>query len=383
MEMRTKRGLMTQFPCARGREFVCKNIGDYVQSVASKQYCQPIDVYIEQEEANMFFPEDKVPVRLIMNGWFQWRAENWPPSEYIDPLLISMHISPLRAEQLLTTEGIQFLKKYAPVGCRDYYTKQLLEDLEIPAYFSACMTLTLGKKYHVNVRKRKGIYIVDPYFEIPELWQMVNGRKKWNYKAIFSAAFTFLFHVRSVRKLAQKEFFRVYSPTGFLDRSTEKYRPYYKAALFYQIYSRKFSKKVLLSADYITHWMDVEMGGTVTNADLLDYAEELIKKYASADLVITSRIHAGLPCLGLETPVIFVANEEVVSENGSFNTPGRLGGLLELFRILTLEKGKFISNDPVFSCIKKFSTWTRFKNKTDWKQYAFALDKTCTEFMKD
>ena len=125
------------------------------------------------------------------------------------------------------------------------------------------------------------------------------------------------------------------------------------------------------------------MGGTVTNADLLDYAEELIKKYASADLVITSRIHAGLPCLGLETPVIFVANEEVVSENGSFNTPGRLGGLLELFRILTLEKGKFISNDPLFSCIKKLSLWTRFKNKTDWKQYAFALDKTCTEFMKD
>lgn len=38
MNNEMKRGLMTQFPCARGRTFVCKNIGDYVQSVASRQY---------------------------------------------------------------------------------------------------------------------------------------------------------------------------------------------------------------------------------------------------------------------------------------------------------------------------------------------------------
>src|SRR5574344_815622 len=147
-----KRGLMTQFPFARGRAFVCKNIGDYVQSIASRQYVDKIDEYIEQEEANNYFPEDKKPIKLIMNGWFQWRAEGWPPSEYIAPLLVSMHFSPLREEQRLTPEGIDFLKKHSPVGCRYKYTEQLLKSKGIHCYFSACMTLTLGKKYHVDNR---------------------------------------------------------------------------------------------------------------------------------------------------------------------------------------------------------------------------------------
>lgn len=102
---------MTQFPFARGREYVCKNIGDYVQAVATRQFIDHIDEYIEQEEVNMYYPADGEKIRLVMNGWFQWRAKNWPPSEYILPLLISMHISPLKAQELLKPEGIAFLKK--------------------------------------------------------------------------------------------------------------------------------------------------------------------------------------------------------------------------------------------------------------------------------
>ena len=125
------------------------------------------------------------------------------------------------------------------------------------------------------------------------------------------------------------------------------------------------------------------MSGAVTTNDLLDIAEELVKKYASAKLIITSRIHAGLPGLGLDTPVIFIANEEVVSENGNFNTPGRLGGLLELFRILNLTNGKFSTDDEVLSKYPKITEKTQFPNKQTWKPYADQLDKKCTEFMKD
>ena len=110
--MGIKRGLMVQFPCARGRTFVCKNIGDYVQSIAARQFVDPVDEYVEQEEADQYYPEDKKKIKLIMNGWFQWRAENWPPSDYIEPLLISMHISPLRADKLLNEKGIRWLPGY-------------------------------------------------------------------------------------------------------------------------------------------------------------------------------------------------------------------------------------------------------------------------------
>ena len=138
----------------------------------------------------------------------------------------------------------------------------------------------------------------------------------------------------------------------------------------------------MLNADYITHWMDVKMDGSVTNDDLLNTAEDLIKKYASAKMVITSRIHAGLPCLGVGTSVVFIANEEVVSENGSFNTPGRLEGLIELFRVLKLESSNFDTEDEELKKIKKFSLETEFDNKNDWKPYAEDLAKKATEFMK-
>lgn len=59
MMEKMKKGLMTQFPCARGRAYVCKNIGDYIQAVATRQYINKIDEYIEQEEADKYFPEDK------------------------------------------------------------------------------------------------------------------------------------------------------------------------------------------------------------------------------------------------------------------------------------------------------------------------------------
>ncbi len=374
-----KKGLMTQFPCARGRAFVCKNIGDYVQAVATRQFIDQIDEYVEQEEADTYNPEDEKRIRLIMNGWFQWRAENWPPSDYVVPLLISMHISPIKAKELLSKPGIEFLKKYSPVGCRDLGTKALLESVGIPAYFSACMTLTLGEKYGVSLDKRKGVYIVDPYFEIPLLRKEMDGKIR-----VRVVAYYFLYclrHFFTIRKLAKKKFFSDYSPTGFLDRDKSKYRRYYKAGVFYKIYSKKFDKKLLLNAEYITHWLDVDMSGKVTNDDLLNYAESLVKKYASASLVVTSRIHAGLPSLGLNTPVIFIANKEVTSEAGNFNTPGRLGGLLDFFRIINLENGRFFSNDPVLSRIAKITLKTHFKNKEDWKPYAENLVKKCVEFM--
>lgn len=377
-----KRGLMTQYPCARGRAFVCKNIGDYIQSVASNQFISSRDEIIEQEEADAYKSSDGRKCRLIMNGWFQWRAENWPPSSDVYPLLVSMHFSPLRQEQLLTEKGIKFLKKYAPVGCRDHYTEKLLQSKGIDAYFSACVTLTLGNKYHVDENKRKGIYIVDPYFDIPPLYETNENGSILNVELFNNFISYYSEHSEIINNLASRGFFKVYSPTGFLDRDKSAYRALYKAVCFHKVYSQKFSDDILLQAQYVTHWVDVDMANQTTE-DLLKMAEDLVKQYASAKLVITSRIHAGLPCLGMNTPVIFISNEEVTSATGSYNTPGRLGGLIELFRIMNLQDGKFSTNDPVFIKINKFDKNTLFNNKSEWKPYADRLTKQLSAFMAD
>lgn len=378
-----KKGLMTQFPCARGRAFVCKNIGDYIQSVASNQFISQRDEIIEQEEADTYRSDDGRKCRLIMNGWFQWRAENWPPSEDVLPLLVSMHISPLRAEALLSPKGIEFLKKNAPVGCRDLYTRKLLQDNGVPAYFSACVTLTLGNKYHIDENKREGIYIVDPYFEIPPLYEEIEGKNILNIETFNDFISNYSAHSDIINKLASKRFFRVYSPTGFLDRDENPYRSIYKATCFYKTYSQKFSDDILLGAEYITHWIDVDMANQTTE-DLLDIAETLVKKYASAKMVITSRIHAGLPCLGMNTPIVFIANDEVTSSTGTYNTPGRLGGLLEFFRILKLDgNNNFYTEDQVLSEIERFTLSTQFGNSKNWKPFAERLTRQLTAFMDD
>lgn len=373
---------MTQFPCARGRAFVCKNIGDYVQSVASSQFVGKDFEYIEQEEADTYHSKDGRKTRLIMNGWFQWRAENWPPSEDILPLLVSMHISPLRKDQLLNEKGIAFLKKNGPVGCRDHYTAELLKSYGIPSYFSACVTLTLGKKYKVEDSEREGIYFVDPYFEIPPLYDEVEGKNIIDIERLNEFVELYSKHSEVINQLASRPFFKEYSPTGFLDRDSNPYRPYHKAVCFYKVYSKLFSDEFITKAQYITHWMDVDMSEETTDS-LFKIAENLVKKYAKAKMVVTSRIHAGLPCLGMETPVVFVANDEVISMTGSFNTPGRLGGLVDLFRVLELKEGKFSTKDDVFCSIESFKTDTTFQNKEDWKKYAKSLEKQLSMFMGD
>lgn len=270
------KGLMTQYPCARGRAFVCKNIGDYIQSVASSQFVGADFEYIEQEEADTYHSKDGRRTRLIMNGWFQWRAENWPPSEDILPLLVSMHISPLRKDQLLNEKGIAFLKKNGPVGCRDHYTEELLKTYGIPSYFSACVTLTLGKKYKVSEEERDGVYIVDPYFEIPSLYDEKDGANILNIDRLNDFVTFYSKHAEVINQLASQQFFKEYSPTGFLDRDTNPYRPYYKAACFYKVYSQRFSDEFLLNAQYVTHWIDVDMSKETTGS-LFKIAEGLVK----------------------------------------------------------------------------------------------------------
>ena len=45
---------------------------------------------------------------------------------------------------------------------------------------------------------------------------------------------------------------------------------------------------------------------SLTHQQRFDEAEKLLRRYAKAKLVITSRIHAALPCIALGTPVILV-----------------------------------------------------------------------------
>jgi hypothetical protein len=136
------------------------NIGDYIQSLAARQFLPKVDVYVDREKLYKYEGEK---IKLILNGWFLHNSKNWPPSDLIEPLFISFHLSPLSAKDILDEKGIRYLKKYSPIGCRDVYTKEMLIKHGIDAYYSGCLTLTLCKTYFCGSRNKE-ILFVDPIF---------------------------------------------------------------------------------------------------------------------------------------------------------------------------------------------------------------------------
>ena len=123
------------------------NIGDDIQTYVAKRFLPHIDYYIDREKLNCFIPNEKEYVSMIMNGWYIHNKCAWPPSPYINPLLISMHFMSVEAtdvgDKYLQGLGGNYLKIYEPIGARDIETKKRLEKNGIESYFSGCMTLTL------------------------------------------------------------------------------------------------------------------------------------------------------------------------------------------------------------------------------------------------
>ena len=124
------------------------NIGDYIQSIAARQFLPQVDAFVERD-AVADYQGDRV--RVIMNGWWQIYKGNAVTSKQIDPLYISIHITNPKE---VPPEAIEHFKRHEPIGCRDHSTMNFLRGQGVDAYFSGCMTLTLGKTYAVPVWER-------------------------------------------------------------------------------------------------------------------------------------------------------------------------------------------------------------------------------------
>lgn len=148
-----------------------KNLGDEIQSLAAKSHLPSVDEYLDRDHLNTYKSID--PVKVIMNGWYMERPENWPPSDDIIPLFVSMHMTHKNGadNKMLSSNGIKYLKKHEPIGCRDHKTTRLLEKKGIKAYYSGCLTTTLPERH---VPKTENIVLVDAFYRLPK-----NLRKKY------------------------------------------------------------------------------------------------------------------------------------------------------------------------------------------------------------
>lgn len=329
-----------------------KNIGDYIQSIAAAQYLPQIDEYYDRDSFN----SGEQIVKMIMNAWYMWKLELFPISKRIIPLPVSMHISPMIADRLFKMQDVmQWFKDHEPIGCRDKGTELLMKSNGIDAYFSGCLTLTLGKKYKSQA-ERRGLVFVDPYLS--------RIFKELNILDCFVLLFSGIANFKNWMKISRK-IKHTYCISG-----ADFFRRAFYAATVIRTYGQIFSAEELSEAEYITHHVKVGEGTELcSEEEKLTYAESLVKKYAVSKMVVTSRIHCALPCLAVGTSVLFTVGS-MIDENSPASSAGRFGGLIELFHTARIKKTKIVD------CPKM-----PISNKDDYRKLAADLQKQCESFI--
>ena len=161
-----------------GADRASANIGDHIQSIASlghlvrhanvrlhgrealivllerlRERTRPerrlddldadLDVITVHRDASMYeaIPED---TWTLCFGWFMHALfgvrHGFPLHRNLRPIFVSFHCN---KRGLLTPEAVEYLRRYGPVGCRDWTTVYLLHSLGVPAFFSGCLTTTI------------------------------------------------------------------------------------------------------------------------------------------------------------------------------------------------------------------------------------------------
>ena len=77
-------------------------------------------------------------------GWYAHTVggvrHDFPFDARIRPLYVSFHVN---RRTILSPEAIEHLRAHGPIGCRDWSTVDLLLSLDVPAFFSGCLTTTV------------------------------------------------------------------------------------------------------------------------------------------------------------------------------------------------------------------------------------------------
>ena len=102
-----------------------------------------VEVITAHRDASIYEP---IPADtwILCFGWFMHSLfrmrHGFPLHRNLRPVFVSFHCN---KRELLTPEAIEYLKRYGPVGCRDWTTVDLLLSIGVPAFFSGCLTTTI------------------------------------------------------------------------------------------------------------------------------------------------------------------------------------------------------------------------------------------------
>jgi lipopolysaccharide biosynthesis glycosyltransferase len=120
------------------------------------------DLVIDGEDATVELVEvsrddsalDDIPVGTwyIAFGWHLHAnilgAHGLPYHPHLRPIFVSFH---LNRRDMLSDDAVEYLRRYGPIGCRDWYTVDLLTYLGVPAFFTGCLTTTVDAYFENHV----------------------------------------------------------------------------------------------------------------------------------------------------------------------------------------------------------------------------------------
>jgi hypothetical protein len=102
-----------------------------------------LEVIAVHRDASMYQPIPQGTWVLCL-GWYMHALftmrHGFPLHRNLRPVFVSFHCN---KRNLLTPDAVEYLRRYGPVGCRDWTTTHLLTSMGVPAFFSGCMTTTI------------------------------------------------------------------------------------------------------------------------------------------------------------------------------------------------------------------------------------------------
>ena len=169
------------------------NLGDEVQTKAAREFLPSVDYLVDRDSCKIVSTDSKnnstnEKMKVIYNGWFDGHYTKFPPPSNVHPLFISFHINEadhsgdymydVLKDQKQTLKpiasNVDYLRKYEPIGCRDFHTLDMLTKRGIKAFFSGCITLTLKKRF--GPERSGEILVIDAHINASKLFNSIIPR---------------------------------------------------------------------------------------------------------------------------------------------------------------------------------------------------------------
>lgn len=249
------------------------NFGDDIQSIAAEQFLPRVDVWVNRDNQHLLVKPDSeepyIPVttarapsaavqnqrtskiQIIENGWFDSRITGQIFNErYLDPLFVSFHIND--SKHLFEDPNYYILKESAQLG-KDMAADHVKQ-------FQRCSPIGARDQHTIEILKQRHI------------------------NAYLTSCLTLTLRP-SVTKKTRTEILVV--DAHF--QETELYEKLVPLAIREKAIPLMHGVRDLLPT-----------------REKRRLAKQLLARYETAKLVITSRLHCAFPCLAYNTPVIFL-----------------------------------------------------------------------------